>query len=221
MKNIEEIIDYKFKDKSLLEMALTHSSYGNKNNCQHNERLEFLGDSILDFIVADYLYKKLEFDEGKLTKIRADIVNYEYLGEVISNYNLDKYLKVFPSNMNTSFSIKSDLFEAILGAIYLDGGLGEAYKFVVKFLKLTPSRIKKLSLNSNDYKNKLQELVQAKKVKLEYKFIGEEGMPNDMTFQFALYVNDKFITSAKGKSKQKAENTCAKFALEKLSNLFD
>lgn len=221
MEKLEKLINHTFKDKSLLQTALIHSSYGHKYNCDDNERLEFLGDSILDFIVADYLYKELKFDEGKLTKIRADIVNYEYLGEVVNKNSFDKYLKVFPTNMNTSISIKSDVFEAILGAIYLDGGLNEAYNFVVKFLKLTPSRVKKLSLNSSDYKTKLQELVQSKKGKLEYKFIGQEGMPNDMTFEVALYVNDKFITSAKGKSKQKSENACAQFALENLANLFD
>jgi len=221
MKKIENIIGYKFKDKTLLETALTHSSYGYKYKVKHNERLEFLGDSILGFIVAEHLFKLFSQDEGILTKVRAEIVKCDYLSTIIHKFELDNFIKVFPANLIKSNTIKGDFFEALLGAIYLDGGLKECSNFIFKFIDLSKENLENFIIQTNDFKTKLQEIVQAKKGKLEYKVIGEEGKPNAKIFNVALFVNEKLICEAKEKSKQKAENLCAKLAIKNVKNLFD
>lgn len=221
MENIEKIIGYTFKNKDLLTVALTHSSYANKNNIKSNERLEFLGDSIIGFLVANYLIKEFDYNEGNLTKIRARIVSCENLSKIVSKYKLDEHIKVFPANINKSEAIKGDFFEALLGAIYLDGGLINAEEFVFKFVDLSKDFINDLCSNTNDYKTQLQEIVQANKGTIEYRLVSQEGMPNDMTFEFELFINNKLISKAKEKSKQKAENLCAKLAIKNIANLFD
>lgn len=221
MEELEKIIGYKFKNIELLQTAVTHSSYAYIHNIASNERLEFLGDSILGFIVAEFLYKNVNVDEGKLTKIRANIVNYEFLSDIITKNNLDKFILTSPLNMVKSNSVKCDFFEAILGAMYLDGGLKCCETFVYNFLNLNNENLDNIINCFADFKTQLQEMVQAKKGVIEYRFKGQEGKPNDAIFEIELYINNQFICSAKEKSKQKAENLCAKIAIENFVNLFD
>lgn len=219
MKNIEKIINYSFKNKELLEISLTHSSYAYRYSKKSNERLEFLGDSVLGLIIAEFLIKEYSLKEGELSKIRAKIVSCENLSKIITKNGLDAYIKTNPSSMIKSETIKGDFFEALLGAIYLDSDLLTCKEFVFKILNINKKNIDKLMLETEDYKTKLQELVQAKKGKISYKTINEEGLPNDMVFEVELYINDKSITKAKGKSKQKAENLCAKFACKNINKI--
>lgn len=216
MKTIEEIIAYNFKDKNLLDLALTHSSYAHKYNIQNNERLEFLGDSILGYLIAEYLYQNFTIKEGELSKIRARIVSCENLSNVITKNKLYEYIKTSPENLNENETVKGDFFEALLGAIYLDGGLDSAKKFVFNILDITTKNIEKVLNENIDYKTKLQEVVQAKKGEVKYVVVGEEGKDNNKTFEVELFINNKSVAKAKGRSKQKAENLAASIALKNI-----
>lgn len=219
MENIEKIINYEFQDKNLLTIALTHSSYAYKYGIQNNERLEFLGDSVLGLIIAEYLIKEYSLKEGELSKIRARIVSCENLSKIIVKNNLDKFIKTSPETLISSEAVKGDFFEALLGAIYLDSNLETCKKFVFKILNINKEYIDNIMNKTKDYKTKLQEMVQAKKGKVFYKTIGEEGLPNNIIFEVELFINDKPICRGKEKSKQKAENLCAKFAVENIDKI--
>lgn len=221
MEEISKIINYNFKDENLLNLALTHSSYAHKFNTENNERLEFLGDSILGFVVAEYLMKEFNLKEGDLSKIRAKLVSTLNLSKIVTNKGLQTYIKTSPEELKNVEAVKADLFEALLGAIYLDSNLNECKKFIFEMLNINKKHIDNLRLDIQDYKTKLQEYVQAKRGTVLYKTIGEEGKPNNIVFEVELFVNNKSICKAKEKSKQKAENLCAKIACENLTNLFD
>jgi len=214
MNNIEDIINYTFKNKELLMLAQTHSSFGHKFNTQNNERLEFLGDSILGFIVADFLINNFNEDEGLLTKYRSSVVSCEHLSKIITTLKLEKFIKTSPENLNEKETVKGDFYEALLGAIYLDGGLTSAKNFVYKSLNLSVNEVLKVYKLNKDYKTILQELIQAKKGEIEYKLVKILGEENAKIFEMALYINKKFICSQKDSSKQKAENRCAEFAIK-------
>ena len=216
---MEKIIKYEFKDKSVLNLALTHSSFAYAKKVQNNERLEFLGDSVLSFIVTKFLFENFDMLEGDLSQTRAKIVGRENLSNVISNLNLDKFLKVFPENLNISSNMKCDLYEAILGAIFLDGGLEKAEKFVLSTLNLTASGIKKLNEKIVDYKTMLQELLQKNKaVNIEYRELSHEFKNGENSFKIGLFVDDKKLEEGFGASKHIAENISAKKLYEKLKS---
>ena len=214
MEKLEKIINYSFKNKCLLEKSLTHSSYAHKNNLENNERLEFLGDSVLGLIVTDFLINNSGLSEGKLSKIKACLVSCEYLSEIVSDLKLEEFIKVSPEELKYNETVKGDFFEALLGALYLDSNLQTCKEFVYKVLDLNLSKIEEVNNNLKDYKTKLQELVQADKGKLEYKVLSCEGLPNNTMFEIELIINDISIAKAKGTSKQKAENEVAKIGIE-------
>ncbi len=218
MKEIEKIIGYEFKDKSLLDIARTHSSFLHKQNGKDNERLEFLGDSIIGFVVAEFLVKNFPLDEGVLTKYRACAVSCSYLSKIITNYGLNKFLKVCSDNLKDNESVKGDFCEALIGAVYLDSNIDECKKFVYRFLNLSKENILKIYGEHTDYKTTLQERVQAKKGKFEYKLISQSGMDNERIFEIELFINEKSVCKQISTSKQKAENECAKIALKNLEN---
>lgn len=220
MENIEKIIGYEFKNKSLLQTALNHSSFANKNHIDSNERLEYLGDSIIGFLTADFLILNYNLKEGELSKIRSKIVSSANLSKIITNLKLDEYLKTFPQNLKTE-AMKGDFFEALVGAVYLDSNFKICKEVVYKLLEINKENIDKISNENQDYKTMLQEYVQAKKGRLEYKLINNFGLANDLTFEIELFINGKSICKTKEKSKQKAENLCAKLAMEKVEKLFD
>ncbi len=218
MSEFEKVIGYEFKNKSLLETALTHSSYANEKQTGRdcNERLEFLGDSVLGVITADYFYHNLaHLPEGEMTKKRAACVCEKSLHSFAKEINLGKYLLLGRGEDNTGgrhrASILADAFEAVIGAIYLDGGLENVRKFVLGFIK--EAAAKQLSLR--DYKTELQEIIQKNPDEhLTYVLVGESGPDHDKRFEVEVMLNSNVVGYGMGKSKKLAEQQAAKQALE-------
>ena len=216
----EHTIGYVFKNKSYILEALTHSSYSNENkNYKFNERLEFLGDSVLSIVISDYLFKTEEdLPEGELTKIRANIVCEESLSEVASEINLGTFLLLGKGEEatggRTRISILADALEAVIAAIYLDGGIEEARKFIFKYME----QIIKDSIKGKifrDYKTYLQEELQSKgEQNIWYKLIEEKGPDHNKTFVMEVGINDTVLGVGEGKSKKDAEQVAAKAALK-------
>jgi len=213
---LNRIKDYKFKNPDLLTRALTHGSYSKENY----QRLEFLGDSILDFVVGDYLFKKCEEDEGKLTKLRASFVSEQYLCKIFDELEVEKNVLVGKSYKSSlSKALKCDIFEAIVAAIYLDGGFEVTKKFVIHVLKLGNYK----TIKDTDYKSQLQELFQkqSKSNKVSYKLISQEGLSHDPHFKVAVLLNKEKYGEGEGHSKQEAEQQGAKIVLKKLKKTID
>ena len=220
--NIEELeknIGYTFKNKELLKQALRHTSYANERNLESNEKLEFLGDSILEFLSSKYIYNKYtNLREGEMTKVRATVVCEKSLYKVAKLHNFSDFLYLGKSEQKTEGSkrpaILADSVEAVIAAIYLDGGLEEAEKFIIENLKDAILDATK-HVGDKDYKTVLQEKLQEHgDVKIEYKTIGESGPDHDKTFEADVEVNGKFLAKGKGKSKKEAQMQAAKKALE-------
>ncbi len=213
----------KFKNKKIFEQAFIHRSYLNENKQYKisNERLEFLGDSVLSFIVSQYLYTNYpNFNEGILTNLRAMLVNTKTLCEVAKELNFGKMLKLSrgeeESKGRENVSILADCFEAFIGALFLDRGIGAVSKFIETVL-LPKSEIFLSKKVLKDSKSLLQESIQAKKqISPVYKVIKEEGPPHMRIFTIGAYVEDKLVGQGIGKSKQEAEKNAAKEALLRL-----
>lgn len=214
-------IGYRFQDEGLLKMALTHSSYANEHRqeCrQNNERLEFLGDSVLGFVTADYLFRTFpNLPEGELTKIRAAVVCEGALCEIAHELKLsDKILLGHGEQMGGGRkrpSILSDATEAIIGAIFIDGGIEPASAFVLRFIPGMVSAVVREG-NFHDYKTQLQEIVQKnKQERLEYRLAGETGPDHDKRFVVELWLNSNRFATGNGRSKKEAEQAAAKEAL--------
>jgi ribonuclease-3 len=222
MNSLETRLGYKFKSPALLVRALTHKSYANelKNHAEHNEKLEFLGDAVLDLVVGEFLYEKFPQDtEGGLSKKRASIVNEEVLFELARDMELNKILQLGKGEAQTGGALKPRLLasslEAIVGAMYLDGGFAAAQTFVRKeFLPLCA----KTCCNEDyerDYKTRLQELVQkAQKETPKYEVLAEEGPPHDRQFVVCVKVKEEIWSKGRGRSKKNAEQDAAKSALD-------
>ncbi len=222
MVEFEKKINYTFKNKELLREALTHSSYANEHKKQHikyNERLEFLGDAVLSISVSDYIFKNCpELPEGDLTKLRASLVCEKSLFIFAKQINLGNY--IFLSNGERRGggaerpSIVSDAFEAVIAAIYLDGGMEEARKFVLSFVV---PEIKNHTAGKafKDYKTKLQEIIQRNPgEKLNYVLADESGPDHNKHFVVNVYLNSNVIGKGGGRSKKDAEQQAAREALE-------
>ncbi|MDE6102728.1 MAG: ribonuclease III [Ruminococcus sp.] len=219
IEKLEEIIGYKFKDKHLIYQALSHSSYANekKNPSGSNERLEFLGDSVLSIVVSDYLYKKLNVAEGELTKMRASLVCEKSLYVFAQQIHLGEFLFLGKGEENTGGrerpSILADAFEAVIAAVYLDGGLEPASKHILRFMPDDVQHPQKPAFS--DFKTVLQEIVQKNpEEKVEYVLIGEEGPDHNKRFVVEVRLNSQVIGKGKGRSKKEAEQFAAKEALE-------
>ncbi|MBQ8687492.1 MAG: ribonuclease III [Ruminococcus sp.] len=219
LKRFESYIDYHFKNQDLLVEALSHSSYANeKKKCRcSNERLEFLGDSVLSIIVSDYLFSQYpDMPEGELTKLRASLVCEKALFVFAKEIHLGEFLLLGKGEENTGgrerASILADAFEAVIAAIYLDGGMESASKHVLRFI---PKHVEKSSnLGFRDYKTVLQEIVQKNpEEKVEYVLAGECGPDHDKAFTVQVCLNSNVIGTGTGKSKKAAEQMAAKEAL--------
>ena len=221
MHRLCETLQYQFKDQSILTNALTHSSYANEQaskKCKSNERLEFLGDSVLSIVISEYLYKHYyNLPEGELTKIRAAIVCEKSLYERAKGIGLGKYLLLGKGEEATNgrerMSILADAFEALMGAVYLDGGI---YKTKEVFLPMFEKHIKEAAAGKiyKDYKTMLQEIVQKNKEEvLSYVLKRESGPDHLKMFEVDLYLNNNVFASGKGKSKKEAEQQAARQAL--------
>ena len=223
IKDLEAAIGYRFKNISLLQNALTHSSYANErwhNSLLSNERLEFLGDAILGMTVAKYLYQTFpDRPEGELTRMRADMVCEQTLAKVAARIELGKHLLLGNGEEQGGGrkrnSILADAVESVIAASYLDGGLEAAQQFIEKFILV---EVPVTRLHNADYKTALQELVQQKKNQvLTYTLIGESGPDHDKKFEVEVKLNGKVVGTGSGSSKKRAEQDAARSALEKLS----
>ncbi|MBE6728017.1 MAG: ribonuclease III [Ruminococcaceae bacterium] len=220
MKTLEEKLNYKFKNISLLHNALTHSSYANevRSGYTSNERLEFLGDSVLSIIVSELLYSRFpNTPEGELTKIRASLVCEKSLCAFSRELDIGSYLKLGKGEDKGGGrerdSILADAFEAVLAAIYLDGGMEPARNHVMKFV------LRELECHDDesfkDYKTALQEIIQRNpEESVTYILTGESGPDHDKVFTVEVHLNSNVIGRGTGKNKKKAEQMAAKQALE-------
>ncbi len=223
MKTLEEKLGYTFSNPALLENALTHSSCANESRgrLQSNERLEFLGDSILGMVVAEHLYRNHpDLPEGELTRTRAALVCEESLVEVAQVLGLGDYLKLGKGEQagggRNRPSIRADAVEAVLAAVYLDGGIGSARKIIQKYI--LSKEVDSLR-GIRDYKTALQELVQRESGQvLKYCLTGQSGPDHDKRFFVEVQLNGTAVGSGEGHSKKEAEQMAAKAAIRKLGN---
>lgn len=224
MTEFEKKIGYKFKNRQLLTTALTHSSYANERKTQDNERLEFLGDSVLGLITAEYLFKRLKKNqEGTLTKLRASLVCEQSLFDISKKIDLSNFILLGHgeemSNGRERPSVVSDAFEAVLAAIYLDAGLEKARDWLLNLMQ--DAFDDALSGNRNrDYKTELQEYVQKGKFgRLSYRVVNETGPDHNKSFEVEVLLDGERIGIAHGMSKKEAEQAAARCALEKYETL--
>ncbi len=215
---LEKRLGYTFKNKQLIIEALTHKSDKKPYN---NERLEFLGDAVLDLIVGEYLFNKFpKSNEGILSKIRASLVNESGFTLLARAIDLGSYIYLSPAEENNNGrnkpSLLSNAFEAVIGAVYLEAGLDTAKKIAIDLLEAAHPKID-LDTLSKDYKTALQELTQATHgVTPQYELLGSSGPDHKKEFEIAVRLNDETIASARGKSKKEAQQKAAKIALEAL-----
>ena len=222
MQELEKKLNYKFRDPALLNEALSHSSYANEHRSaglRSNERLEFLGDSILGMVVAEHLFRNHpDLPEGELTRTRAALVCEDSLVEVAQELGLGDHLKLGKGEEagggRTRPSIRADAVEAVLAAVYLDGGIGSARKIIQKYI--LSKDVAGLSA-PRDYKTALQELVQRESGQvLKYRLTGESGPDHNKRFFVEVELNGAAVGSGEGRSKKEAEQMAAKAAIEKL-----
>ena len=222
MKTLETKLGYQFQNPTLLDHALTHRSYANEHHLgsiSSNERLEFLGDSVLGMIVADHLYRTFpDLPEGDLTRIRANLVCEGSLVLVAKEWDLGRYLKLGKGENacggRSRPSILADAVEAVLAAVFLDGGLEHDRDIIQRFLL---DRMEQVNRASRDHKTYLQELVQRKSGQvLSYELIGESGPDHNKTFQMQVLLNGQPIGQGTGHSKKEAEQAAANAAIERL-----
>ena len=222
IKDLEEAIGYHFQNISLLQNALAHSSYANErwhNSLLSNERLEFLGDSILGMLVAEYLYRSFpDRPEGELTRMRADMVCEKTLAKVANEIHLGEHLLLGHGEEQgggrTRDSILADAVESVIAASFLDGGIQAAKKFIQTFILV---EVPVSQLHNVDYKTKLQELVQQKKNQvLTYELTAESGPDHDKHFEVAVALNGTEVGRGDGRSKKRAEQEAARLAIVKL-----
>ncbi|WP_374080330.1 ribonuclease III [Bdellovibrio bacteriovorus] len=222
MTELEQRLGYQFKNKALLERALTHKSFANelKSPTEHNEKLEFLGDAVLDLVVGEFLYEKFPNDtEGGLSKKRASIVNEEVLSELALDMELNKLMHLGKGETLTGGAQKPRLiassFEAIVGALYLDGGFEVTKYFIRREFTTLTARVCGSEDFEKDYKTRLQELVQKSlKETPKYEVLAEEGPPHDREFLVCVKVKEDVWAQGRGRSKKNAEQSAAKNALE-------
>lgn len=218
ISSVEKAIGYTFKDKTLIATALKHSSYDKQDNY---EKLEFLGDSVLQIVISTFLFKTHSYlQEGEMTVTRAYAVCEETLAKICKKLGIDKYIMIgmsaVASQVNKNKSVMADVFESILGALYMDSGFEYVTPFIISNLnEFIVEYIK--SGDNNDYKTKLQHLVQSHyQDEPKYVVKDENGPPHDKTFIVEAYVQEKPYGKGKGKTKKEAQQAAAKDALKKI-----
>ena len=215
VEKLEDVIGYKFKNIEFLKVALTHSSYANEHNVECNERMEFLGDAVLELAMSDYLYHVIDLDEGVLTKTRAKAVCEVALNVYADKIHLANYLLLGKGEEHTGGrerpAIIADALEAVLGAVFLDGGFDVAKKivkgFFIPYIEET--------LQYKDYKSILQEKLQSEKRSIRYEIVRDLGPANDKTFEAVVFMDDILMGRGIGKTKKEAQQNAAKAALDK------
>ena len=223
LEKLEGKIGIKFKNINLLKEALTHRSYLNEHPnwpLPHNERLEYLGDAVLELAVSEALFNKFpNYPEGQLTVLRAALVNYQMLSRIATEIDLDKFILMSKGERaDTSKArevILANAIEAVIGAIYLDRGFGITEKFIQKFILIHIDEILRTK-SYKDAKSELQEIIQEKlRVTPTYRVLEETGPAHQRTFKIGVYFGDKFIAEGTGSSKQEGEIEAAKSALKR------
>ncbi len=215
-EELQEVLHYTFKNPALLRIALTHTSFANESKVPttHNERLEFLGDSVLSVVVADHLFHQSKRPEGELSRMRASLVSEEALFQFAEEIQLGEYLRLGHGEElgggRTRPSVVSDAFEAVIAALYLDGGFEVARNFIMPFITEGKTA-------EEDYKTRLQEVVQqSPDAALRYEVVDETGPDHDKKFTVSVWRNGTHLADGIGRSKKAAEQNAAKKALEKL-----
>ena len=212
-EDLQQVLHYTFKNPALLRIALTHTSFANESKVPttHNERLEFLGDSVLSVVVADHLFHQSKRPEGELSRMRASLVSEEALFQFAQEIHLGDYLRLgrgedLGGGRNRP-SVVSDAFEALIAALYLDGGMETARNFILPFITEGKTA-------EEDYKTRLQEVIQQNpEEKLHYEVESENGPDHDKKFVVAVYLNSNRMAAGEGRSKKAAEQQAAKEAL--------
>lgn len=221
LQKLEHEIKYEFKNKDLLKNALTHTSYAYENNVESNEKLEYLGDSILEFISSKYLFNKYKnLNEGEMTKVRATVVCEDSLYKIAIKHNFSDFLYLGKSermnNGHLSKAILADSVEAVIAAMYLDSSIDTVETFIIENLK-DAIEVASKNVGNKDYKTVLQEKLQVNgNVKIKYRILKEIGPDHDKTFESAVEVNGKELGKGIGKSKKLSEMEAAKNALNKI-----
>ena len=209
---IEQRIGYEFKNKELLRQAFVHSSYAHEENIRDNDRMEFFGDAILEYLVSEYIFKKYrDCDEGQLSKMRSVVVSADGLRPVVDDLRILECLLVAGSSSNIrslSRKIEANLYEALLCAIYLDGGMPAARRFVIKTLKTSMDNAAR-NLRQN-YKSLVQEYCQQRRWNVDYKQLEKSGPDNTPRFTYALYINGKRVSEGSGSSIKNAQQEAAR-----------
>ena len=215
-EDLQQVLHYTFKNPARLRIALTHTSFANESKVPttHNERLEFLGDSVLSVVVADHLFHQSKRPEGELSRMRASLVSEEALFQFAEEIQLGEYLRLGHGEElgggRTRPSVVSDAFEAVIAALYLDGGFEVARNFIMPFITEGKTA-------EEDYKTRLQEVVQqSPDAALRYEVVGETGPDHDKKFTVSVWRNGTHLADGIGRSKKAAEQNAAKKALEKL-----
>ncbi len=219
INELEEILGVKFYDINILNTALTHSSYAYENNCEHNERLEFLGDAVLELCMSKFLYNKYSLNEGDMTKKRAQSVREEALVIYANHIDLASFIRLGNGEEQTDGrekpAIIADAFEAMLGACFLEFGFDRTYEI---FSNIVVSHIEEV-LNIKDYKSIFQELVQADKRSVKYEIVGRTGPSHNSVFEAVVLMDDIIMGRGKGKTKRDAEQQAARMALTKAAKM--
>lgn len=221
LNQLEKEINIKFKDRNLLQSSLTHRSYLNENRSwplPHNERLEFLGDAVLELVTTEYLYRNFPNPEGELTNLRSALVNYKMLAEIAASINLDKYILLSKGEAKdlgrARQVILANAIEALIGAIYIDQGFAVSEEFVNKFII---GQLAKIVSGGKvlDPKSKFQELTQEKMgVTPHYRVLAEWGPDHNKQFEVGVFVQDRQMAKGQGSSKQEAEISAAENGLK-------
>ena len=211
--NFLEKYNIKIKNERLLDTALTHTSYANEHRCQSYERLEYLGDAVLELLMSEYLYKNTKLKEGEMSKFRSRFVCESALALYGRNIGLDKEIKVGKGLINNiNDTIIADVFEAVMAVIYLDAGIRVCREY---FTSVIVPHIEKEEVLFNDYKTVLQEMVQTDKKSLEYVLVDSYGEAHNMTFKVNVLVDGIILGTGLGHSKKEAEQNAAKEAIKK------
>lgn len=222
IEKLEKELNIKFNNKELIKTALTHTSYAYENHVESYEKLEFLGDAILEFVTSSYLFENYkDLSEGEMTKVRASAVCEDSLYQIAIKHNFSDFLYLGKSETQAKEkqikkAILADTVEAVIAAIYLDLGLDEAIKFILKNFK-DVINVSSKNVGKKDHKTVLQEKLQVNgEIDIKYVTIKEEGPDHDKTFTVELRVNGKFISTGKGHSKKEAEMKAAEIALQNM-----
>ena len=220
MENFQKALGYRFRDLSLIETALTHPSYGGDYHVPHYQRMEFLGDAVLELAVSRYLFYELpDVDEGKLTRIRAEIVREKTLCQAARKLDMGRLIRLSVGEEHSGGrdkpSILADVMEAVFAAVYMDSGIEEAMRVIYHVLdgQMQPTALE----DHVDAKTRLQEILQRKGSMPKYEFISMEGPPHAPVFHYRVLVDGKPLGEGSGSSKQAAQKQAAQNALEQLS----